>query len=434
MSAPVPACAPASAPARTHKRKGTPLPLRPRSKRVRARAVRQLPEYLLRDGNGNFCLSSSVFVSSTSVCDALFPMQVCTGEGMRVCKSTQYNYQWRKVSIDCTYLRFLQDEEGFFRTSDTYLVRMEHGNFFAGNCLFTDNASGFQAVICIFSSGASAVGVRHSPVVEHSMRRGDYIVMRSSQVLQFLPQVAGCALYLIVRIEPTDAFFATYVRDLAEVPEVQDAAFEAAARKWRRATELVDDILRARLELEKMNFRRTLLRELQTMYEDIYASCSGKPDLQACDDMVALESCIQDLVSMARMALDVAASSRREESVLEIMQRLETAQTRAMAAVQAVRRAHSQDSGAASAASAAKSRAAIVEMIRRDVSLLERSILQTTSSLQHLAREVSMLVPGVMVWIDMFVVGAVSRCHTARYCGKLMENMLALRSIGIPRK
>ncbi|RFC05252.1 hypothetical protein DDJ38_30385, partial [Klebsiella pneumoniae] len=96
--------------------------------------------------------------------------------------------------------------------------------------------------------------------------------------------------------------------------------------------------------------------------------------------------------------------------------------------------AHSQDSGAASAASAAKSRAAIVEMIRRDVSLLERSILQTTTSLQNLALEVSMLVPGVMVWIDMFVVGAVSRCHTARYCGKLMENMLALRSIGIPRK
>ncbi|QGN68018.1 RhoA signalling inhibitor [Equine molluscum contagiosum-like virus] len=405
------------------------MPLVTKKRRGRPRAVPHVsPVYVRREpGAAELFVHNTVMSGSTTLCDGMLAERAHV-DGMQYARGDTFAYYWKQVPADPARLAFLADEDAFYQVSDAFLIRMDHGCFFRGRPLFLDNGCGFQAVICLSSSGAAALGVAHSNIVERCLRPCDYLVTRCTHHLQFLPQMVGVSVYLLVKITPTTKFFDCRVRcESTFFQSARDAAFEAAAEKWARAVRLVNSILAVRVEAEKCHLRVVMLRELQKLYDDVYAAHVGEPctAIEVCDDLYAAELHVQEVVSAAHVALDTVTQpeTRADAAVLA---RLQGARERAELHLRSMREKY------AAPARTEQRECFLGERLRKDLDFLARSHAGMCDTLDKLAREVSLIVPGVRACIDKFVAARVEQCDAVQYRDKLVQCLLSLQGVGIP--
>ncbi|AUI80595.1 hypothetical protein [White-tailed deer poxvirus] len=187
------------------------------------------------------------------------------------------SYSWKKINIDNQMIDFLLDKDGLVSISDTYLVRLRHGNGFSKGTIFIGSSYGFIATICIKNDGISGLYIPKSVHLKINVEVGDYIISRASRGIKFLPQIGGDAVYLVVSIVPSKKLANMgFIVPTVITTQSSEKATSIICNRRLKIISIVDKIIKIRETIEKNYVASYLVSEFLSIYDSYYKKSNSK--------------------------------------------------------------------------------------------------------------------------------------------------------------
>ncbi|AST09442.1 RhoA signalling inhibitor virus release protein [NY_014 poxvirus] len=184
-----------------------PTPHR-RTRLVSESEIRMKKNSYVENTNQGNMIVDNIFMSTISV-DHLTDPLYYNDNDYEIKNELDVTYEIKEVYIPDSKLDFITDRDGNFEPVNCFMLKLKHGYGFTKGALYLGHSGGFVATICLKNEGISGLYINGTSVLRTNLKRGDTIVSRSTRGVQFLPQIGGDAVYLIVSLCPTKKFIDT---------------------------------------------------------------------------------------------------------------------------------------------------------------------------------------------------------------------------------
>ncbi|AOP31526.1 rhoa signaling inhibitor [Skunkpox virus] len=216
--------------------------------------------YVESTNNGNILLDS-IFVSTMQV-ELLFDSLINDSTDYEAKDLLNVTYNIKPVTVPDIKLDSILDRDGNFRPTNCYMIKLKHRDGFTKGALYLGHSAGFTATICLKNDGVSGIYIPGTSVIRSNICQGDTIVSRSSRGVQFLPQIGGDAIYLIVSLCPTKKL----IDSGFSIPEISsNECAKIAARilseKRKEIIMHIDTLVQYRVQLESTYYNSCMLLE-----------------------------------------------------------------------------------------------------------------------------------------------------------------------------
>nr|P29888.1 RecName: Full=Protein OPG055; AltName: Full=Protein F11; AltName: Full=Protein F7 [Vaccinia virus L-IPV]AAA48287.1 F7 [Vaccinia virus] len=213
--------------------------------------------YIENTNQGNI-LMDSIFVSTMPV-ETLFGSYITDDYELKDLLNVTYNI--KPDIVPDIKLDAVLDRDGNFRPADCFLVKLKHRDGFTKGALYLGHSAGFTATICLKNEGVSGLYIPGASVIRSNICQGD-TVSRSSRGVQFLPQIGGEAIFLIVSLCPTKKLVETgFV--IPEISSNDNAKIAARILSEKRKDTIahIDTLIQHRQQLELAYYNSCMLTE-----------------------------------------------------------------------------------------------------------------------------------------------------------------------------
>ncbi|SNB49925.1 CPXV059 protein [Cowpox virus] len=217
--------------------------------------------YIENTNQGNI-LMDSIFVSTMPV-ETLFGSYITDDSDDYELKDLlNVTYNIKPVIVPDIKLDAVLDRDGNFRPADCFLVKLKHRDGFTKGALYLGHSAGFTATICLKNEGVSGLYIPGTSVIRSNICQGDTIVSRSSRGVQFLPQIGGEAIFLIVSLCPTKKLVETgfVIPDISSNDNAKIAA-RILSEKRKDTIAHIDTLIQYRQQLELAYYNSCMLTE-----------------------------------------------------------------------------------------------------------------------------------------------------------------------------
>ncbi|QHR82567.1 hypothetical protein [Brazilian porcupinepox virus 1] len=223
--------------------------------------------YVYDDKNNKNILNDDIYINNITLDDNLDYISITNIKHESICNVISYS--WERIILKKTPKFLIYND--LFVISESFLIKISHGDGFDNGTIRIGTYNGFIATICIKNDGISGIYIPNH-IIKQNINVGDYIISRASNGIGFLPHICGDAIYILVSIVPSNKLINMGITIRGETKENEryKKNINLLVEKKKQLISIIDKIIPLRREIEINYLEIYKISEFIHMYNEYF--------------------------------------------------------------------------------------------------------------------------------------------------------------------